>query len=69
MHKDRHDNESHNDWMTAREVSRYLCIPLSTLRKLTREGRIPFLRLSPRTTRFSKAALDDWTASKLKGGE
>jgi len=57
------------EWMDARAAARYLDLPLSTIRRLTRSGSIPHIKPSPRNTRYSKSALDEWASRTSKGGQ
>lgn len=49
-----------NHHMKAAEAAEYLGIAEKTLRKMTSERRVPFIRLSARCVRYSKVALDRW---------
>lgn len=39
-------------FLTARQLAAILQVSESTVRRLVREGRIPFVRITPRNTRF-----------------
>ena len=49
-----------NDLMKAEEVAEKLGLAVKTVRKMTSEGRIPFVRLSGRCVRYSRHALEAW---------
>ncbi|HLL73657.1 MAG TPA: helix-turn-helix domain-containing protein [Pyrinomonadaceae bacterium] len=58
------------EFLTARQLAEVLQVSESTVRKLSREGRIPVVRLTPRLARYKLAAvlraLDGDTSSKQK---
>jgi excisionase family DNA binding protein len=58
------------DFLTARQLAEVLQVSESTVRKLSREGRIPVVRLTPRLARYNLhavlRALDGDTAAKQK---
>lgn len=64
--KDGHREE----FLTARQLADFLQVSESTVRKLSREGRIPVVRLTPRLARYHLPAvlraLDGDTPSKQK---
>ena len=45
-------NKSREEFLTARQLAAILQVSESTVRRLVREGRIPFVRITPRNTRF-----------------
>lgn len=45
------------DFLTARQLSIVLQVSESTIRRMTRENRIPFLRLTTRITRYNLPAV------------
>ncbi len=47
-------------FMTAKEISVRLNIPLARVYELTRRGAIPVVRLGDRQLRYNPAALDEW---------
>lgn len=49
-----------NTRMPAAEAAAYLGVAEKTLRKMTSERRVPFIRISSRCVRYDKAALDRW---------
>ena len=49
------------DVLTIEEISIYLKVPISTLYKLAREGKIPANKIG-RHWRFHKQAIDRWLA-------
>jgi excisionase family DNA binding protein len=57
--KDAHSNrdETHDEFLTARQLASMLQVSESTVRRLAREGRIPCVRLSPRLLRFNLKAV------------
>jgi excisionase family DNA binding protein len=62
---------SHRDeFLTARQLAEFLQVSESTVRKLSREGRIPVVRLTPRLARYHLPAvlraLDGDTSAKQK---
>ncbi len=46
--------------LTYQEASSRLAVPVDTLYGWVSEGRIPHVRLGPRTVRFETAELDAW---------
>jgi excisionase family DNA binding protein len=52
-------NSSYGDILTLKDVSGYLKIPVSTIYKLVREGKIPAQKIG-RQWRFHKLAIDRW---------
>lgn len=57
--KDAHPNreETHEEFLTARQLASVLQVSESTVRRLAREGRIPCVRLTPRLLRFNLKAV------------
>lgn len=47
---------------TVAQMAEALEISEDFVQQLVREGRIPHFRLGPRTTLFSRAAIDEWLA-------
>jgi excisionase family DNA binding protein len=45
------------EFLTARQLADFLQVSESTVRKLSREGRIPVVRLTPRLARYSLTAV------------
>lgn len=55
----RHGNEDR--WMTSAEAAKHLALPISTLRKLTAAGTIPFSQDVPGgRCYFERSELDHW---------
>lgn len=55
------------DWMNVKEAAEYLRLPVSTIRRLTRNNEIPSRRFTPRNTRYSRTALDKWALDRERG--
>ncbi len=53
--------------LTYDQAAAYLNLPVGTLHAWVREGRVPHLRLGPRTVRFRRGDLDAWTDDHLVG--
>ena len=51
------DGARRGEFLTARQLADFLQISESTVRKLSREGRIPVVRLTPRLARYHLAAV------------
>jgi excisionase family DNA binding protein len=64
------DGGRREEFLTARQLADFLQVSESTVRKLSREGRIPVVRLTPRLARYHLPAvlraLDGDTPSKQK---
>jgi len=63
----RNEDDTHREYMTAKEAAAYLRIGLSTMRRLMMKGRIPVFRPLPDAPRLRKSDLDQFmvsTASK-----
>ena len=64
------DGSRREEFLTARQLADFLQVSESTVRKLSREGRIPVVRVTPRLARYNlKAvlrALDGDTPSKQR---
>ncbi len=56
--------QQYPEWLDAREAARVLSLPLSTIRRLTREGKIPFKRFTPRNTRYSREEIEKWACKQ-----
>jgi len=52
-----HDEETREEYLTARQLASVLQVSESTVRRLAREGRIPCVRLTPRLIRFNLKAV------------
>ena len=46
-----------DEFLTARQLAEFLKVSESTVRKLSREGRIPVVRLTPRLARYHLPAV------------
>ena len=46
-----------DEFLTARQLAEFLKVSESTVRKLSREGRIPVVRLTPRLARYNLHAV------------
>lgn len=53
---------------TYRDLSDYARIPLASLRMMVCRGRLPHLRVGPRTVRFQPSAVRAWLAARAAGG-
>lgn len=51
--------------MNIKELSEYLKISISTVRRLIQKGEIPFFKISSQYF-FSKTAINDWINSQVK---
>ncbi len=64
------DGGRREEFLTARQLADFLQVSESTVRKLSREGRIPVVRLTPRLARYHLPAvlraLDGDAPSKQK---
>lgn len=64
------DGARREEFLTARQLADFLQVSESTVRKLSREGRIPVVRLTPRLARYHLPAvlraLDGDTPGKQK---
>ncbi|HEX8176880.1 MAG TPA: helix-turn-helix domain-containing protein [Pyrinomonadaceae bacterium] len=47
-----HTDETHEQFLTARQLAAILQVSEATVRRLARKGRIPSIRLTPRIMRF-----------------
>jgi excisionase family DNA binding protein len=55
-------------WMTSKEAADYLAIPISTVRKLTAAGLIPFAQDVPGgRCYFKRSELDHWRGEGSQG--
>lgn len=52
-----------NQMMTVKELADYVCISESTVRKLVRESKIPFVKVLSKIL-FNKQKVDNWLAEK-----
>lgn len=52
--------------MTTAEVARYLSVTEDVVQELTREGRIPHVRLTTRNIRYPKNAIDAWMLDEAR---
>lgn len=52
-----------NQMMTVKELADYVCISESTVRKLVRESKIPFVKVLSKIL-FNKKKVDNWLAEK-----
>ncbi|MDD2518716.1 MAG: helix-turn-helix domain-containing protein [Bacilli bacterium] len=48
--------------LTVRELAGYLCVSESTIRKMVRESRIPFIKIISKIL-FNKSVIDSWIES------
>ena len=48
--------------LTVRELADYLCVSESTIRKMVRESRIPFIKIISKIL-FNKSVIDNWIES------
>lgn len=59
-----------NQMLTVKELSNYLCVSESTIRKMVREYKIPFIRILSKIL-FDKSKIDFWIETEqstmLKG--
>ncbi len=53
--------------MTAKEVADYLGLALDTVLKMSRDGRLPSVRVGSRTLRFRPETIDEYIASRERG--
>ncbi len=65
------DGGHRDEFLTARQLADVLQVSESTVRKLSRDGRIPVVRLTPRLARYNLAAVlraldGDGASSKQK---
>jgi excisionase family DNA binding protein len=51
------DGGHREEFLTARQLAEFLQVSESTVRKLSREGRIPVVRLTPRLARYHLPAV------------
>ena len=51
------DGGHRDEFLTARQLAEFLKVSESTVRKLSREGRIPVVRLTPRLARYHLPAV------------
>jgi excisionase family DNA binding protein len=51
------NEETREEYLTARQLASVLQVSESTVRRLAREGRIPCVRLTPRLIRFNLKAV------------
>jgi excisionase family DNA binding protein len=54
--------------LDAQEAAKVLGVEARTLLAWARAGRVPCLRLGPKTVRWTRAMLAEWAASKLDPG-
>ncbi len=47
------------EMMTVKELSNYICVSETTIRKLIRESQIPFIRILSKIL-FKKEDIDEW---------
>lgn len=47
------------EMMTVKELSNYICVSETTIRKLIRESKIPFIRILSKIL-FKKEDIDEW---------
>lgn len=57
-----------NDLLTVPEVAALLRISVGATYSLVTSGRIPHLRLGPRTIRFERGAVEAWLAEQSAAG-
>ena len=48
--------------LTVKELADYLCVSESTIRKMVRESRIPFIKIISKIL-FNKSVIDNWIES------
>ena len=51
--------KGNNQMLTVKELSNYLCVSESTIRKMVREYKIPFIRILSKIL-FDKSKIDFW---------
>ena len=51
--------KGNNQMLTVKELSNYLCVSESTIRKMVREYKIPFIRIFSKIL-FDKSKIDFW---------
>jgi excisionase family DNA binding protein len=56
------------DLLDAKRAGKILGVEARTVTAWAREGRLPCLRLGPRTIRWTRPMLETWAASKLDPG-
>jgi excisionase family DNA binding protein len=56
------------DLLDAKAAGKILGVEPRTVTAWAREGRMPCLRLGPKTIRWTRAMLEEWAASKLDPG-
>ena len=65
--------ETREEFLTARQLAAVLQVSEATVRRLARKGRIPYIRLTPRITRFHlqavREALDGKPRSRRNAAE
>jgi excisionase family DNA binding protein len=65
---DRLPKQSDDGWMESKEAAVHLKVPLSTIRKWTAEGSIPFTQDGPGARCFFlRSELDRWRLSSAQG--
>lgn len=57
------------DLINPHETAKRLGISTTTLRRMTKAGRIPAVRLSRRTVRYEPVAIEAFIAKQRDGGE
>lgn len=56
--------QDHNDVMTLKEVAKYLGLHVMTVYKLTRERRVPAVKIGGQW-RFKRGVLDQWLETQM----
>jgi excisionase family DNA binding protein len=66
-------DETHEEFLTARQLAAILQVSEATVRRLARKGRIPSIRLTPRLMRFHlpsvREALDGAVRTRTRRNE
>lgn len=54
--------DTNKQMLTVKELAVYFCVSESTIRKMVRESRIPFIRIFSKIL-FNKSVIDNWINS------
>jgi predicted DNA-binding transcriptional regulator AlpA len=57
------------DLLDAKAAGKIIGVEARTMTAWAREGRVPSLRLGPKTIRWTRSMLEAWAASKLDRGK
>ena len=60
---------SAEDLLDAKAAGKILGVEARTMAAWARAGRVPCLRLGPKTIRWTRSMLEEWAASKLDRGK